>query len=80
MTWSFVVLHALCVPVTGDTVNKTQTFFLEQFVSRRNVKREEERRRMRFEMRLIERFENENEETEETENTEEIFLNFFEML
>jgi len=43
-------------------------------------KREEERRRMRFEMRLIERFENENEETEETENTEEIFLNFFEML
>ena len=31
---------------------------------------------MRFEIRLIERFENENEETEETENTEEIFLNF----
>jgi hypothetical protein len=28
MMWSFVVLHAMCVPVTGDTEIKTPTFFL----------------------------------------------------
>jgi len=41
------------------------------------MRREEKRKDLRFEMRMIERYENENEETEETEETEEIFLNFF---